>query len=57
MRALSDGEAKKIGWGASSYLEEKGVITRATLPRRLFKNSKLTVDEVAYVYIKEENNG
>jgi len=57
LRALRDGEAKKIGWGTSSYLEEKGVIQRTTIPKRLFKNSKLTVDEIAYVYIKEENNG
>ncbi|MCL2405332.1 MAG: nucleotidyltransferase domain-containing protein [Defluviitaleaceae bacterium] len=62
LRTLCDGEPKLRGWwGAVTYLEEKGVIMRTTLPRRVFKNSKLTVDEVAYVYIKaherEENHG
>jgi len=64
LRSLSDGESKLHGWwGAATYLEEKGVIMRTTIPRRMFKNSKMTIDEVAYVkrinslYIKEENNG
>jgi len=56
LRALRDGEAKTLNWGVGTYLEDKGVIMRSTLPRRVFKNSKLTIDEVAYVHIKENEN-
>jgi hypothetical protein len=55
LRALNSGEPKLRGqWGTATYLEEKAVIMRTTIPKRLFKNSKLTIDEV--VYIKEENH-
>ena len=44
-----------IGNRALSFLAERGVITKVTQPSRLFKHSKLTIDEVAYVYHKEEH--
>jgi len=56
LKFLDDGEAKIGSWGAMTYLEDKGVIMRAILPTRLFKNSKLTIDEVAYIYVKENKN-
>jgi len=64
IRFLSDGEpktyshiSKQCGGAPLGYLAEKGVITEITQPIRLFKKSKTTVNEVAYVYIREENNG
>jgi len=61
IRFLSDGEPKPwrliskqcVGAAALWYLENKGVVIKTTLPLRIFKNSKLTIDETAYVYIKE----
>jgi hypothetical protein len=63
LRFLSNGEVKSAshiwqhcGGAPLEYLAEKGVIIRATLPVRLFKKSKLTLDEKAYFYSKEEQN-
>jgi predicted nucleotidyltransferase len=62
LRFLSDGEVKSVsdiwqqcGGAPLEYLAEKGVIIRASLPVRIFKKSKLTLDEIAYFYIKEEH--
>ena len=62
IRFLSDGEVKPCtqiwqhcGGAPLEYLAEKGVIIRVTEPVKLFKKSKLTLDEAAYFYIKEEN--
>lgn len=63
LKFLSDGEVKKVSecnkhFGMENlvvplaYLASKGVIERVTLPSRVFKHSKLTVEEVAYFYIK-----
>jgi len=56
---LSDGEARKIseitrhfGAGDSfafNFMAEKGLIERFTMPAKVFKNSKLTIEEVAYI--------
>ena len=63
LRFLSDGEVKtashigrqiSAGYRALDFLARKGVIARVTKPSRVFKNSKLTIDEVAYIYHKEE---
>jgi len=63
IRFLNDGEpktyshiSKQCGAMPMEYLAEKGVVMQVTQPIRLFKKSKTTVEEVAYVYIKEENN-
>jgi len=44
-----------IGHKSLDFLAERGIIGRVTQPSRVFKKSKLTVEEVAYFYIKEEN--
>jgi len=61
LRFLSDGEIKAVshiweycGSAPVEYLAEKGVIMQATHPVRIFRKSKLTLDEKAYFYIKEE---
>ena len=61
LRFLSDGEIKVVshiwehcGSAPVEYLAEKGVIMQATHPVRIFRKSKLTLDEKAYFYIKEE---
>jgi len=61
IRFLSDGEvktyshiSKQLGNVPLKYLEEKGVLVRVTKPAQLFKKSKLTIDEIAYIYHKEE---
>lgn len=61
LRFLCDGEIKAIsqiwehcGSAPLEYLVEKGVIMQATLPLRIFKKGKLTLDEKAYFFIKEE---
>ena len=62
IRFLSDGEIKTashiseqcVGADALEYLYQKGVVMRTTRPLGLFKHSRLTIDEVAYLYIKEE---
>ena len=61
LRFFSDGEIKTVshiwehcGPVPVSYLTEKGVIIQATHPVRIFKKSKLTLDEKAYFYLKEE---
>ena len=61
IRFLSDGEIKpasfiweQCGSAPVGYLTEKGVIMQATQPVRIFKKSKLTLDEKAYFYLKEE---
>ncbi|MCL2421415.1 MAG: nucleotidyltransferase domain-containing protein [Defluviitaleaceae bacterium] len=64
LRFLSDGEVKKFshiwkqcGGGVPlEYLAEKGVIMRTTQPTRMFKKSKLTVEEIAYCYLKEDHH-
>lgn len=60
LRFLSDGEIKAVsyiwencGCAPLEYLAEKGVIMQATHPVRMFKKSKLTLDEKAYYYIQE----
>ena len=60
IRFLSDGEpktyshiCKQCGATPLEYLAEKGVIMQLTQPARLFKNSKTTLEEVAYVYSRE----
>ena len=62
IRFLSDGEVKtcshiwkQCGGAPLEYLAEKGVIMRALQPVRLFKKSSLTVDEIAYFYVKEDH--
>jgi len=60
---LGDGEFKTfshifkqcVGADSLGYLWDKGVVISSTLPTRLFKNSKVTIDEYAYAYIGEEN--
>ena len=63
LRFLGDGEEKtashigrqlRVGSAALDFLAEKEVITRITKSSRVFKKSKLTIDEVAYIYHKEE---
>jgi len=62
IRFLSDGEVKTmsqisrqcVGADAIVFLLEKGVVIGTTQPTRMFKNSKTTIDEYAYVYIGEE---
>ena len=63
LRFLSDGEEKTAshigkqvgaGYRALDFLARRGIITRITKPSRVFKKSKLTIDEVAYIYHKEE---
>jgi len=62
LRFLGDGEVKTVAQiskhcvGADSlvYLRLKGVVINTTQPARLFKNSKLTIDEYSYVYLGEE---
>jgi len=65
LRYFSDGEVKKVSecmkhFNAGSlnvalaYLAAKGVLERVTLPSRVFKHSKLTVEEIAYFYVKKE---
>ncbi|MDR0948787.1 MAG: nucleotidyltransferase domain-containing protein [Lachnospiraceae bacterium] len=63
VRFLSDGEVKTVshihqhcGRVPVEYLVEKGVLIQATHPVRLFKNSKLTLDEKAYFYIAKEDH-
>ena len=58
LRFLDDGEIKSIsqirkqcGLCAMDFLVKKGVVGRASLPSRVFKRSKLTVEEVAYYLI------
>lgn len=64
LKFLSDGEVKKVSecnkhFGMENlvvplaYLASKGIVERVTLPSRVFKHSKLTIEEVAYFYIKE----
>ena len=62
LQFLGDGEEKsfshierqlKVGFRALDFLAEKGIIARITKPSRLFKKSKLTVEEIAYIYHKE----
>jgi hypothetical protein len=61
VKFLSDGEVKtashikkqiRAGTLVLDYLAEKGIIERLTESVRLFKKSRLTVEEKAYVYIK-----
>ena len=62
IRFLGDGEIKTFSHihdqcasvEALEYLYHKGMVMRTTRPLGLFKNSSLTIDEVAYLYIKEE---
>ena len=61
LRFLSDGEVKTsshimnhCGEVPLPYLAEKGIIEQTTESSRLFKKSRLTVEETAYFYIKEE---
>ena len=63
LRFLSDGEEKtashirrqlQVGDCALDFLAERGIIAKITKPARLFKKSKLTIDEVAYIYHREE---
>lgn len=61
LRFLSDSEAKtssriwqQCGSAPLDYLAEKGILIKIAVPTRLFKNSKLTVEETAYLYLKEE---
>ena len=65
LRFLSDGEektashiAKQVGAGyrALDFLARRGIIVRITKPSRIFKKSRLTIDEVAYIYHKEEKS-
>jgi len=44
-----------IGFRSLDFLAERGIIGRVTQPSRVFKKSKLTVEEVAYFYMKEDN--
>lgn len=62
LKFLSNGEVKTashivkylgISCYPLDYLASKGIIEKVTQPARLFKHSKLTVEEVAYFYIKE----
>lgn len=65
LKFMEDGEVKKISEFIKyfrtenlsvplAYLASKGIIERVTLPSRVFKHSKLTIEEVAYFTIKEE---
>ncbi len=58
LRFLSDGDVKtcshiwkNCGWVPLEYLAEKGIIEKVTVSSRIFKKSKLTVEEAAYFYI------
>jgi len=63
---FSDGEMKTLSecdryFGfemgcAISYLVQKGFLYRVSKQSRLFKNSKLTIEETAFMYIKEEHD-
>jgi len=62
IRFLSDGEMKpflyiweQCVYAPMEYLVEKGVIMQTTQPVRIFKKSKLTIDEKAYFYINEDS--
>lgn len=63
LRYLSDGEVRKVSecakhFGLESistqldYLVSKGILQRVSRPSRIFKHSKLTIEETAYMYIK-----
>ena len=61
LKFLGDGEMKtsshiwkQCGGMPLEYLAEKGVLIKASMPTHLFKHSKLTVEETAYFYLKEE---
>ncbi|HBL84044.1 MAG: hypothetical protein A2Y17_05600 [Clostridiales bacterium GWF2_38_85] len=66
IKYLSDDDVKKVSECNKHFdsenltvplacLASKGIIQRVTQPSRIFKHSKLTVEEIAYFYIKEEN--
>lgn len=65
-KLLSDGEAWTVSemkkfFGMEtlsvqlSYLAENGILQRISRSSRVFKNSRLTVEETAYLYIGEEH--
>ncbi|MCL2377634.1 MAG: nucleotidyltransferase domain-containing protein [Defluviitaleaceae bacterium] len=62
IRFLNDGETKTIsqiskhcvGPDSLAYLRDKGIVIGTTQSTRLYKNSKITIDEYACVYIGEE---
>ncbi|MCL2285516.1 MAG: hypothetical protein FWC32_04035 [Firmicutes bacterium] len=58
LRFLGDGEIKTVsqiykqcGYCDMDFLVRKGVVGRAALPSRMFKRSKLTVEEVSYYLV------
>ncbi len=67
-RYLADGEPKRVSqcirhFGVAnmfyplSYLAQKGVILRVTQPARVFRHSRFTLEEVAYMAVQEAQNG
>lgn len=67
LRCLSDGAPLRVSqcikalgvanlFYPLSYLAQKGVLTRVTQPARVFKHSKTLLEEVAYLWVREEVN-
>lgn len=61
LRFMEDGEIKKASHILKScgsvpleYMAEKGLLLKTTEPSQIFKKSKLTLEEFAYFYVKEE---
>lgn len=67
LRYLEDGQPRRVSqfirhfgvsgmFGPLAYLAQKGVLVRVTQPARVFKHSRFTLEEVSYMYIKEEEH-
>jgi len=61
IKFMNDGEVKTFshildhcGYAPMQFLAEKGVVEQVTSPARIFKKSKLTIEETSYIYLGED---